>query len=76
MDAIRDATTETARRAIYKAITWQTSGLAVMSAIGYAITGSFEMATGIALLTALLGAVMYVLHERIWNRISWGRRQF
>lgn len=73
MDAKSVTATETTRRSIYKAITWQTSGLAVMSAIGYAMTGSFETATGIALLTAFLGAAMYVLHERIWSRIAWGR---
>lgn len=66
---------ETKRRTICKAITWQTSGLIVMSLIGYAMTGSFEAATGFAFIVAGLGAVLFVLHERLWSRVAWGQIQ-
>lgn len=64
---------ESAARTIVKAISWQLLGLVSMAVIGYCYTGSIMAAGSLALVTALCGAVCYVLHERAWNRISWGR---
>ncbi|MEL7171375.1 MAG: DUF2061 domain-containing protein [Pseudomonadota bacterium] len=61
-------------RTVAKAVSWQLSGIVVMSAIGYAMTGSFGQASGFALLTAAIGFVTFFLHERLWARIRWGRR--
>ena len=64
---------ETTRRAIAKAVTWQLMGLVVMTAITYAITGSVAEGGLIAVVGAASGLATYVLHERVWSGIAWGR---
>ncbi|MDZ7843082.1 MAG: DUF2061 domain-containing protein [Gammaproteobacteria bacterium] len=64
---------ESATRTIAKAVSWQLLGLCSMTLIGYLFTGSVAAAGSLAVVTTIFGAVCYVLHERAWNRISWGR---
>ena len=64
---------ETPIRSIAKAATWQASGLAVMTAITFAATGSLATGGLVALIGAGVGTVLYVLHERLWARVRWGR---
>lgn len=64
---------ESPTRTIAKAVSWQSLGLFSMTLIGYLFTGSVAAAGSLAVVTTLIGAVCYVLHERAWNRISWGR---
>lgn len=63
---------ETPLRSLAKAVTWQALGLVTMTVITFALTGSLATGGAVALLGAVLGAVFYVLHERIWARIRWG----
>ena len=65
---------ETTRRAALKAITWQAMGLVVMSLLGYLVMGSMAVASGFAVLSAAVGLVTYVIHEKIWSAIRWGLR--
>lgn len=64
---------ESTRRTLLKAATWQLTGLASMAVLGYAITGSLEAAGGLALTSMALSTVCYVLHEKLWARVAWGR---
>lgn len=64
---------DTAQRTLCKAITWQTMGLVVTCLLGYAMTGSFQVAGGFALGLAALGMLTFFVHERVWARIAWGR---
>ncbi len=66
--------TETPLRSIIKALTWQGMGLVVMMLITWLVTGSIAKGGMIAVLGATTGTVTYILHERLWARISWGRR--
>ena len=63
---------ETGWRTLAKAITWQVSGLVVMTALAYGATGSLSIAGGLALVSSATGFVTYFLHERIWQRVRWG----
>ncbi len=65
--------TDSPRRSIVKALTWQAMGLLVMTAISWLVTGSVSAGGAIAVLGAATGLVTYVLHERFWARIGWGR---
>ncbi|MNL14838.1 hypothetical protein D3C87_1357980 [compost metagenome] len=65
---------ESPARSIVKAITWQLLGLVTMTALAWLATGSLAAAGGLAISGALSGFVCFVLHERLWARISWGRR--
>ena len=65
--------TETAARAALKGALWTLMGLVVMALTGFAMTGSWGVGGALALLNAAIGFVTYVVYERIWARISWGR---
>lgn len=64
---------ETTQRTILKAISWQSIGIIVMTAIGYIHTGSFGSAMSLAGSTLVLSSVIYIFHEKLWQRISWGK---
>lgn len=65
--------TESKTRTWLKAILWQAIGLLSMTIIGYLTTGSLQQGGVFALYSTLFGLVMYVVYERLWTRISWGR---
>ncbi len=48
-------------------------GLAMMALVGWLATGSVATGGVMALVNTLIGLVMYVLYERVWASISWGR---
>ena len=62
-------------RTLVKALTWQALGFVSMTLIGYLFTGSLQQGSGIALAACLAGFVAYLLHERLWNAVRWGRRE-
>lgn len=64
---------ETTTRTFAKAITWQALGLLVMIGITYAITGSVAEGGLIAISSAVVGMITFMLHERLWARVLWGR---
>lgn len=61
------------RRSIVKAVVWNLIGLATMSLVGLAATGSVTLGGTLALVNTGVGLVMYVLYERVWSGILWGR---
>jgi uncharacterized membrane protein len=65
---------ENKKRTWAKAVTWQVSGLIVMTVVNYFYLGSLQQGAGLSLLLAALGLVSYVIHERLWARIHWGLR--
>ncbi len=63
---------ERPRRTLVKAIIWNINGLAMMSIVGYAMTGSAGAGGAMAMINTAIGLGLYFLYERIWSRISWG----
>ncbi|MCV2863550.1 DUF2061 domain-containing protein [Albidovulum sediminicola] len=64
---------ETRRRTLTKAILWNLIGLASMALVGLAMTGSIAVGGALAAINTAIGFVSYVLYERCWARVSWGR---
>lgn len=64
---------ESRRRTLVKAIVWNLIGLAVMALVGLMMTGSVMMGGAMALVNTTIGLTSYVLYERVWARIGWGR---
>ena len=60
-------------RSIAKALTWQLIGLVTMTLIALIVTGDLKASGGLALTSAATGFLCFILHERIWARIPWGR---
>jgi uncharacterized membrane protein len=63
---------ETSKRTLIKALSWQLMGVLVMAAVAYVVTGSLIGAGGFSLALQAFSLVCYILHERVWGRISWG----
>ncbi|MFD3189393.1 DUF2061 domain-containing protein [Sedimentitalea sp. HM32M-2] len=64
---------ETRRRSLVKAVIWNGIGFVIMSLVGVAVTGSPTAGGGMALINTAIGLTGYVLYERIWAGIRWGR---
>ncbi|MEE9388852.1 MAG: DUF2061 domain-containing protein [Paracoccaceae bacterium] len=64
---------ETRKRSLIKAIIWNVIGLVSMVLVGYLATGSVAVGGKIAVINALIGLSLYVIYERVWTNISWGR---
>ena len=64
---------ETRRRSVVKAIIWNAMGLAVMTVVGLVATGSAAIGGVLAVVNTAIGLTLYVIYERIWAGISWGR---
>ena len=64
---------ETRRRSVVKAVIWNVIGLTVMTVVGMLATGSAPVGGAMALVNTGLGVVTYLIYERIWAGIAWGR---
>lgn len=61
------------KRTLLKAACWQVLGLITMVIVGIGFTGSYAIGGAMALFNAALGLVVYVIYERVWAGVSWGR---
>lgn len=66
-------TAETHIRSILKAVSWRAGGTAVTFVTALIFVGSLETAVKIGLLDTVLKIGVFYIHERIWNRLSFGR---
>lgn len=64
---------ESRRRSLVKAVVWNIMGLASMTAVGFAATGSVTSGGVMAVVNTAIGFTMYLLYERVWAGIGWGR---
>ncbi len=64
---------ETRQRSVVKAVIWSLMGLVTMGIVGFLATGSLVTGGAMALINTGIGLLSYVLYERIWARIRWGR---
>jgi len=64
---------DSTKRTWTKAIFWQVLGIFSMLIVGYLFTGSLRMGGMMAGINAVLGLSIYVIYERFWARIGWGR---
>ena len=63
----------TKSRSFAKALTWRTTGTLDTFLISWFITKKPIIAGAIASTEVLTKIFLYYFHERIWNKISWGR---
>lgn len=63
-------------RSIAKTISWRLTGSFSTFMISYLILGSFSIASSIAIIQIIANTILYYLHERVWNKINWGKTNF
>ena len=64
---------DTRIRSWVKSIVWRLVGIVILAAISYWITGNWKQMTIITTLFHSIRVVLYYYHERLWERINWGR---
>lgn len=64
---------ESHTRSIAKAVSYRVLGSATTGIIVYAVTGRATLSVGIGAADIILKIGVYFIHERIWDRISFGR---
>lgn len=60
-------------RSMVKAVIWTLIGLMMMTLVGFVATGSVALGGTMAAVNAVLGLLFYLLYERIWAHVRWGR---
>ena len=60
-------------RSIVKAISWRATGTIDTMFISFLITGKLKFAISIGLVELITKTFLYFVHERIWNKIKFGR---
>jgi len=66
---------ETQRRSLVKAITFRIAATIVLGVLSWIFTKSAFQASAITILFTILATIIYYFHERIWDKITWGRRE-
>jgi len=68
-----DKTSEKPLRSVVKAVSWRVVGTLDTLIVSYVLTGEIAVATSIASVDFVTKMILYFFHERVWNRIKWGR---
>ena len=58
-------------RSIAKTISWRITGSGATFLISYIVSGNIEIAGTIAMTQLMINTMLYYIHERLWNKISW-----
>ncbi len=65
--------TETLKRSLVKTISYRLAILILDFTSIYLFTGQIKVAVGFMLVSNLYTTVAYFYHERIWDKIKWGK---
>jgi uncharacterized membrane protein len=60
-------------RSVIKSISWRIIGTLDTVVISYLVTGTLTFALSIGAIELVTKMGLYVVHERFWNRIFWGK---
>ena len=64
---------ETLHRSIVKAVSYRVVILILDFAAIYLFTGKIKIALGFMIVSNIYTTLGYFLHERIWDKIKWGK---
>ena len=67
------AALETTLRSVAKTLLYRAVITVLLMAITLYFTGNIGESTGISVTFAILGTLVYYVHERLWDNIKWGR---
>lgn len=65
--------TDNHTRSVVKALSWRITGTVDTILISWLITREFKFALSIGFVELFTKIILYYGHERLWNRISFGR---
>ncbi len=62
-------------RSFTKAISWRVTGTLDTMLLSFLITGKLKFAVSIGIAELVTKTGLYFLHERLWNKIKFGKDQ-
>jgi uncharacterized membrane protein len=65
---------ESPRRSIAKAVSYRFFGTLTTAALVFLFLGQLELAAAVGIIDTFFKVFVYIAHERLWNRISFGRQ--
>jgi uncharacterized membrane protein len=68
------STKEKATRSLAKAISYRILIIILDFTVIYLLTRRFDIAFGFMIISNVYTTIAYFIHERIWNKIKWGRK--
>lgn len=68
-----DRRSENPKRSIVKSISWRIIGTLDTILISWIVTGTLAVAFSIGVVELFTKMLLYFFHERIWDKINWGR---
>lgn len=75
MSNLMKSFTEHMQRSLVKAITFRTIILLSDGILIFAITHRYDVTLSVMFFSNFASTVLYVIHERLWNKISWGKEK-
>ncbi|MBE7652449.1 DUF2061 domain-containing protein [Tenacibaculum finnmarkense genomovar finnmarkense] len=64
---------ENTLRSLAKSVSWRIIGTIDTVLISWLITGELALAFSIGSIELVTKMILYFFHERIWNKIKWGK---
>ena len=71
--AKKKITDESIIRSLVKAVSWRITGTLSIFAISYIVAGDILISSTIASIQLVWNTMLYIIHERVWNRVTWGK---
>jgi uncharacterized membrane protein len=69
----RNMALETHARAWVKSLVWRIFGIVILGTVSWLVTHSWKEMTVITIIFHGVRVILYYFHERVWERIHWGR---
>ncbi|MCX6744610.1 MAG: DUF2061 domain-containing protein [Candidatus Parcubacteria bacterium] len=66
--------TEAHTRSIFKALSWRIFATLTTMIIVFIFTRQWVLSLSVGVLEVTSKLILYYFHERIWNRITWGKK--
>ncbi len=66
---------ESRKRSIVKAATWRIVALVITMLVSFIWLGEWTTSIALALAANGIKALLYYLHERVWDRTDFGRKK-
>jgi uncharacterized membrane protein len=64
---------DTAGRSLVKAVSWRITASLATFIISFFVSSDLSVAGVIASIQFVVNLILYFIHERIWNRVEWGK---
>tara|TARA_B110000503_G_scaffold141800_1_gene236420 strand:+ start:991 stop:1194 length:204 start_codon:yes stop_codon:yes gene_type:complete len=61
------------KRSLAKTVSWRIIGSIDTMIITYIITGNWKFGLAVGSVEVMTKIILYYIHERLWQRIKWGR---